>query len=161
MGTPRIAIITFALAAAAAGESFAACKVVDGKAYGDCNNVPVNTGSKRALQVRKSVSESAIIDGATVHSGGSLSLSGVSNGDIIVNKGATLYVSGVVNGTIRNLGGAVEIEGTVRHVETRGGNVTVGGIVDAASGGGPITLKKGAVIAGVPTLKMTRTTAGQ
>jgi hypothetical protein len=139
----------------------AACNIVDGKAYGDCGNVRINTASKKALKVRGQAAESAIIEGATVFPGGSLSLSGISNGDIIVNKGGTLYVSGVVNGTVKNLGGAVEIEGSVQEVQTNGGRVVIGGTVGTVNGSGPVTYKKGAVVGGVPTTKTTRTKTKQ
>lgn len=66
--------------------SSAACDIVNGKAYGDCQNVTVRQGAKPSLNVRSYVTESDIVAGATVHSGGSLHLSGISTGDILVKK---------------------------------------------------------------------------
>lgn len=134
-----------------AGHSIAACNIANGNAYGDCANVQVNTGSKKHLKVRGHASESRTIEGATVFSGASLALSGVSNSDITVNKGGALHVSGVVNGAIKNLGGVVEIEGSVQEVQTTGGRVVIGGIVGTVTGTGAVTYKKGAVIGGVLT----------
>lgn len=135
-----------------------ACNIVGGKAYGDCAGVRITEGTKGYLTVRSHVSESAIIDGATVLKGGTLNLRGISNGDIIVHRGARLRVTGVVNGAIKNHGGNVEIEGAADTVQTTGGRITIGGIVGSVSGGGPITYTKGAVIRGVPVEKTTRTT---
>ena len=97
-------LITFFLFASQANITIAACNIVDGKAYGDCGDVKINTSSKPLLEVRGQVSESSIIDGATVYSGASLLLSGISNGNIRVLSGGRLTVSGVVNGEVRNEG---------------------------------------------------------
>jgi hypothetical protein len=115
----------------------AACNIVDGKAYGDCAGVTVRNGEKSPLNVRSSVFESSIVEGATVHPGGSLHLSGISNGDIVVKRGGRLLVTGVVNGAIRNNGGFVEIEGIVDHLSSDGGTATIGGQVGSFSGAGP------------------------
>lgn len=128
----------------------ASCNIVNGKAYGDCQNVTVRHGAGPALNVRSHVTESAIVSGATVHSGGSLHLSGISNGDIVVKKGGHLSVTGVVNATIHNGGGTVEIEGIVGSLVSNGGQATVGGQVGNFSGKGPVTFKKGAVLQGAP-----------
>jgi hypothetical protein len=137
----------------------AACNIVNGKAYGDCQNVTVRDGTGPALNVRSHVTESAIVSGATVHSGGSLHLSGISNGDIVVKRGGRLSVTGVVNATVRNEGGTVEIEGMVGSFVSNGGQATVGGQVGNFSGKGPVTFKKGAVLQGAPleqTLRLPR-----
>ena len=144
---------TFLLAAltlAAPHAALAACNIVNGKAYGDCQNVSVNRGTKPALNVRSYVSESAIVAGATVHSGGSLHLTGVSNGDIVVKRGGQLSVTGIVNATVRNDGGTVEIEGIVSQLISNGGRAAVGGQVGSFSGTGPVAFKKGAVLNGTP-----------
>lgn len=77
-------------------------------------------------------------------------LSGISNGDITVHKGGRLSLTGVVNGTVRNLGGIVEIEGTVDHLFTIGGEVTVGGVVGGVSGSGAVVFRSGSVLGGTP-----------
>jgi hypothetical protein len=134
----------------------AACNIVGGKAYGDCAGVTVRNGEKAPLNVRSSVFESDIVAGATVHSGGSLHLSGVSNGDIVVKRGGRLLVTGVVNGAVRNNGGVVEIEGIVAHLSSDGGTATIGGQVGSFSGTGPARSKKGAVLQGVPLERAAR-----
>ena len=133
-----------------------ACNVVDGKAYGDCSGVRVNTGSKGHLTVRSYTSESAIIGGATVLKGGALELSGISNGDILVYRGGRLRLTGIVNGTVRNLGGNVEVEGILDRLYTSGGNVVVGGNVGSVSGDGPVHYKRGAVVGGIPIERAVR-----
>lgn len=137
----------------------AACNIVNGKAYGDCQNVTVRHGTGPPLTVRSNVTESAIVSGATVHSGGSLHLSGISNGDIVVKRGGLLSVTGVVNATVRNEGGKVEIEGIVDSFVSNGGQAIVGGQVGNFSGKGPVTFKRGAVLQGAPleqTLRLPR-----
>lgn len=130
--------------------ALAACNFIGGKAYGDCSGVTITSGEKRAIDVRTSVIESAIIAGATVHSGGFLHLSGISNGDIAVKPGGRLDVSGVVDGTVRNNGGTVEIEGIVERLHSTGGKVVVGGQVGSFSGDGPVQFKKGSILQGQP-----------
>jgi len=130
--------------------SYAACNIVGGKAYGDCGGVRVNEGTKGHLTVRTRTSEAAIIDGATILKGGTLELSGISNGDITVQRGGQLRVTGVVNGTVKNLGGSVEVEGMLHHLHTTGGKVIIGGNVGSVSGEGAVSYKKGAVIGGMP-----------
>jgi hypothetical protein len=105
--------------------SFAVCNIIDGRAYGDCRGVTISRGSKDHLSVTKSVFESGIISGATIRSGGALELSGISEGNIIVEKGGTLTVTGIVNGDIINKGGRVVIEGTANIIETTGGTVVI------------------------------------
>lgn len=99
--------------------------------------------------VTSTVSESGIIKGAKVRSGGSLYFNGISNGDITVSKGGFLLVSGIVNGTVKNNGGIVKIDGQVDHVSAQSGEVTIAGIVSRVSGPSKIDYKSGAVISGV------------
>lgn len=106
---------------AAGTPGHAACNIINGKAYGDCAGVRINEGIKGHLTVRSYTSEAGIIEGATVLKGGELDLSGISNGDIAVHKGARLRLTGIVNGTVNNLGGNVEVEGTLNHLHTIGG----------------------------------------
>jgi hypothetical protein len=126
------------------------CNVVNGKAYGDCQNVTVNVGDApevASLDVRTSVVAANIIKGATIHPGGALTLTGISQGDIVVHRGGRLKVSGTVDGTVRNDGGHVEITGIVAHLISSGGTVTVRGIVKRHGGSGPITFTKNSVLA--------------
>lgn len=134
----------------------AACNIVDGKAYGDCRNVTVTHGAKPALNLRSTIAESAIVSGATVHPGGALYLSGISNGDIVVRRGGQLTVTGVVNGTVRNEGGSVSIEGMVKHLASNGGVAMIEGSVGSFSGVGPAVFMKGSVLAGTPLPAATR-----
>lgn len=136
--------------------AYSACNIVGGKAYGDCEGIRVTNGSNGHLTVRGHVVETGIIDGATVLQGGSLDLSGISNGDITVNRGARLRLTGVVGGTVKNTGGHVEIEGIVDHLYTTGGTTVVGGNVGHVSGNGAVQYKKGAVLGGVPFAKAVR-----
>ena len=106
-----------------------ACNIVNGKAYGDCAGVTLNNGSNDFIKVSSYKSESGIIDGANVLAGGTLYLSGISNGDIVVSKSAKLTVTGIVNGTVKNNGGTVIIEGDVTGVVANRGSTTIGGIV--------------------------------
>lgn len=130
--------------------SWAACNIINGKAYGDCQNVQVNQGARPALKVRNHVVESGIVEGATVYASGSLDLSGIANGNVSVTAGGRLSVTGVVNATVRNNGGQVEIEGVVDHLISNGGLTVVGGQVGSVSGKGPVIFKKGSVLQGKP-----------
>ena len=129
---------------------FAGCNIIDGRAYGDCGGVTINRHSKGYLSVTTTVFEPGIIRGATVRKGGVLELSGVSNGNIVVEKGGTLTVTGVVDGAIINKGGHIVVEGTAHLIETTGGTVVIGGIVDRVAGNGLIKYRKGAVVGGMP-----------
>jgi hypothetical protein len=131
-------------------KSFAACNIINGHAYGDCKGITINQDSKGYLSVTNSVFESGIISGATVHRGGVLELSGVSNGNIVVEKGGTLTVTGVVNGDIINKGGYIVVDGSAQLIKMTGGTVEIGGIVDRVSGNGLIKYRKGAVVGGIP-----------
>jgi hypothetical protein len=128
----------------------AACNIVNGQAYGDCAGVTVNSYSKGFIKITAYKTESGIIAGANVLPGGSLYLSGISNGDIVVSKNAKLIVMGVVNGTVKNNGGTVEIEGSVDNVVTNGGSTTIGGMVSYVTGSGKIVYKNGAIVSGKP-----------
>lgn len=128
----------------------AACNIVNGKAYGDCAGISINNVSKGVIKVSAYQSESGIIAGATVLSGGTLYLSGISNGDIVVKKGAKLSVTGIVDGSVKNNGGVVEIEGEVGSVIANGGSTTISGIVLYVTGTGKVIYKNGAVVGGKP-----------
>lgn len=130
--------------------SFAVCNIVNGHAYGDCSGVTINQDIKGYLSVTNRVFESGIISGATVRRGGVLELSGVSNGNIVVEKGGTLTVTGVVNGDIINKGGYIVVDGSAQLIKTTGGTVEIGGIVDRVVGKGLIKYRKGAVVGGIP-----------
>ena len=149
MHSPRILVplLIFLLSVA---DTYAACNIIDGRGYGDCAGVNIRSGPQKALEVRGHIAESAIVEGATVYAGGSLNLSGISNGDILVHRGAQFTLTGVVNGAIRNEGGSIRIEGIVHRLESNGGNVVVGGNVGSVSGSGPITFKIGSVLGGIP-----------
>ena len=144
----------------AVNTAYSACNIVGGKAYGDCAGVRINDRIKGRITVRSYISESGIIEGATILRDGELHLNGISNGDITVREGGRFILSGVVNGTVKNLGGNVEIEGLLDHLHTIGGQVIVGGNVDRISGSGPITYKRGSVVGGVP-LEKTLSNAGK
>lgn len=149
MLTYRLTIAVI-IAAWSASAFAGTCNVVNGKAYGDCKGVNVNTGQKGKLVITTSVAESGMIDGAVVKRGGSLQLSGMSVGDITVEAGASLEVNGTVNGSITNNGGKVRINGTARSVHVNSGSLEISGMVDSVSGSGTITFQKGAVIGGKP-----------
>ena len=136
--------------------SWSACNIVNGKAYGNCENVQVNQGVRPALRIRNHVMESGIVSGATVYADGSLNFSGIANGDITVNRGGRLSVTGVVNATVRNNGGFVEIEGIIDRLISNGGNAVVSGQVGSFSGKGPVIFEKGAILHGTPIEKRIR-----
>lgn len=127
-----------------------ACNIVNGKAYGDCAGVTINAAPSKFSIVSTYSSESGIISGARVESGGTLYLSGISNGNISVASGGKLYVTGIVNGSVTNNGGLVEIEGDVSHVVANSGTTTISGTADSVTGEGKVTYQKGAVINGKP-----------
>ena len=133
--------------------NYAACNIVGGEAYGDCAGITINKGTKGHLIVRSYTSEGGIIDGATVLQGGSLEFGGTSNNNITVHEGGRLRITGIVNGTVNNLGGVVEIEGSVDHLHTTKGKVIIGGNIGRISGNGPIIYNEGAVIGGRPIKK--------
>lgn len=146
----RIFVVFFSLTYFLSLNSYAACNVVNGKTYGDCSGYTVNTQSRGPITVSRYMSESGIISGAKIISGGSLHLSGVCEGDVNVGKGGTLVVTGMVNGTVINNGGSVLIEGQVSNVTAISGRTTIRGMVGYVNGNSKVTYKKGAVIGGKP-----------
>jgi hypothetical protein len=139
----------------ASSPAWANCNIVNGKKYGDCTGVSVNTSPKPHQTIADNVDESGIIAGATVKFGGVLTLSGVSEGGIEVHRGGRLVISGVVNGSVSNEGGFVEIEGVVNgDVVSHAGYVSVSGVVQGRllDGGSGTKYRRehGAVIDGMP-----------
>jgi hypothetical protein len=130
--------------------SWGACNVVNGKTYGDCAGVTINRQSPILLDVKSYQSVSGIIAGAQIRSGGTLYLSGISNGPITVDKSGRLVLTGIANDSITNNGGDVEIEGQAAYVVANSGQTTISGIVAAVYGSGQVTFKKGAVVGGKP-----------
>lgn len=128
----------------------AACNIINGQAYGDCSNVTISRTVPLRLEVREDRFESNIIAGAEIFPNASLSLSGMSNGDITVRPGGTLRVSGMVNGRIINQGGIVTIEGTADAVTVEGGKTHISGVVGRVDGIGIVTCEEGAIISGRP-----------
>ena len=129
------------------------CNYINGRAYGDCSGVQINTKSKGYIRVSSIIYESGIIDGATIKKGGELHLSGMSNGDIYVFRGGRLRITGMVSGAIYNQGGVVEVEGMASWIYNEKGLVSVSGMVDGISGKGRVKYNKGAVIGGSPVTK--------
>ncbi len=131
-------------------QTYSACNIVNGKAYGDCAGVTINANPGKFSVISSYASESGIIAGARIENGGTLYLSGISNGNILVNSGGKLYVTGIVNGSVTNNGGVVEIEGDVSRVKANSGTTTISGIAGSITGKGKIFYQKGAVINGKP-----------
>jgi hypothetical protein len=123
------------------------CNVVNGQAFGDCSSVHLGHGP---ITVDNARTETGIIEGAHIRRGGSLTLSGVSNGDVVVESGGFLVTTGVVNGTITNNGGIIMLQGTATALQVNGGTSTIFGIVQSVSGSGNVRYEKNAVVAGVP-----------
>ena len=147
--TAGIILATAAIVIAAPTAAYAACNIINGRPYGDCANVQVNTTIKPHVEVRTPVLERGMIAGATVLDGGTLILYGTSTGRIVV-KGGTLVVIGVVQQTIRNEGGWVHLEGIADQIEALGGTTQVEGVVNRRIlGSGVVNIKDGAVIGGV------------
>ena len=143
---PFLALVAFVMAIPV----YAACNVVNGKAYGDCKGVAVNSGIKGHLNVASVINEPGIMEGATIMRGGSLYLAGIANGNIVVLEGGHLTVTGIVNGSIINRGGNVDIEGTAGWVQNEAGKASISGIVSGVSGGGSFVYRRGAVVGGAP-----------
>lgn len=129
---------------------FAACNIVNGEAYGDCAGVVINT-KVEFLNVSGNESASNIISGANIKSGGSLFLSGISEGDITVEKGGKLTVTGIVSGRVTNKGGKVNIDGKVDSLYIESGDTEVSGIVDYTPHRNKLITNKGAVVNGIPS----------
>ena len=116
------------------------CSITDGVKIGDCNQ------SLEFLDIKSNISKSGIIGGAIIRSGGNLDLQGISNGDITVSQGGSLSIHGNVNGEVINHGGNVTITGHVNKLTNVYGKVFVYGIVDISTGN--IDFKKGSIING-------------
>ncbi len=130
--------------------AYSACNIINGKAYGDCAGVTINTAPEKIAVVSSYSSEPGIITGARIKNSGTLYLSGISNGNVSVDNGGKLYVTGIVNGSVTNNGGVVEIEGDVSLVIANAGTTTISGIADSVTGKGKVIYEKGAVIGGNP-----------
>lgn len=137
------------LSSIASMPALASCNVVNGKPYGDCTNVKVNTEPSPALTARGYQEVDAIYEGAEVPAGAVLVVRGMVNGVTRVHSGGRLIVHGTVNRVICD-DGAVEIAGTAGNVVMNGGTLNVAGIVDHVSGAGAYSYESGAVVNGVP-----------
>ncbi len=127
----------------------AACNIVNGRAYGDCAGVTVNTGSTPFQVIGTYRSRSGISEGAQVLSGGSLSVSGIAD-RVIVEQGGTAHISGTVQRL--EVSGVAHVSGTVNSILLRdSGCVIVEGIVGGISGNGTALLETGSADAGRPT----------
>jgi len=129
---------------------YSACNTVNGKSYGDCSNTSQNSRQQGFIKVTANKHVTGIIHGASISSGGFLKLSGISNGDISVNRGGKLIVNGTVNGSITNNGGTVNVQGQASTLIANSGNTTVGGIIGQVNGRGRIKYQNGAVVDGKP-----------
>lgn len=118
------------------------CSVTNGVAVGDCGPMKFRT-------ITGAEQESKVIPGARIMSGGSFVLSGIVNGDLIVERGGSAIVRGTVNGSVINNGGTVEIRGTAMRVQANGGETTIYGIVQSVGGSGTVRYKTGAFVGGV------------
>lgn len=128
------------------GHLSATCNVINGKSHGDCGNVNLIDNLKGLMVISSDETVPGIISGARVRPGGSMYLTGISKGDILVERGGSLMVKGMVNGTVINHGGRVEIDGKVDSLNAVGGVSKIGGIVSSVSGQGKVLYKRGAII---------------
>ena len=142
-------IILSLISASLATSATAACNIVNGKAYGDCAGVTVNTGRTAFQVIDRYHSLAGVSEGAQVRSGGSLSVSGLAD-RVIVEMGGAAYVSGVVR--LLEVSGTASITGQVTSIILRdGGRVTIEGVVGGITGEGTAVLEAGSVIGGLPT----------
>lgn len=140
MKTTTVLLNLFLLSALPTAAIAANCSITNGVKVGDCEKV------MQLLDVRSSVTESGMISGATIHSGGTLNFHGTSNGDITVRQGGKLILRGKVNGSVINKGGDVEIYGHANKLDNQYGSAYVNGIVDQSNG--TVKYKKGSIING-------------
>lgn len=127
--------------------SHASCNIINGNMYGDCSNVTYSNKSKGVIKVSGYKNESGIIDGAILSEGSNFDFSGISNGDIIINKNSKAIITGTVDGSIINNGGMVTIKGMVNKVIANAGSTTIDGIVSTSvTGKGEVFYIKGTVV---------------
>src|SRR5215213_11620193 len=98
----RLSIVVLWLASTPA---WAVCNVVNGRAYGDCAGVTVNTGRQAFSEVKTYQHITGVSEGARVLSGGTLTVSGIAE-VVEVQPGGHAHVQGIVN-ALRNNGGTV------------------------------------------------------
>ncbi|PKH03193.1 hypothetical protein CXF72_07675 [Psychromonas sp. MB-3u-54] len=130
--------------------AYSACNTVNGKSYGDCSHTSLDSRQQGYVKVTSNKHVTGMIRGATIYSGGFLKLSGISNGDISVNRGGKLIVNGIVNGVISNNGGTINVEGQASTINANSGFTTIGGIIGRVNGRGKIKYQNGAVVGGKP-----------
>lgn len=151
--TRRSRLIVFSTAIAASGlfplTVGAVCNIYNGKAYGDCSGVNINTKPTPYKTIKGHETLSGISKGATVESGGSLNASGIID-RIVVRPGARAEIGGIVD-HVRNEGGTIEIHGQVGRLEAQAGTTTIVGMVDSVSGSGKVVRRTGSVVGGTPT----------
>ena len=116
------------------------CLITNGVKVGSCETV------LEFLDVKSKITNSGIINGAIIRSGGNLELHGISNGNITIMQGGFISIYGKVNGEVINKGGNVTITGHVNKLTNLFGKVLVDGIVDYSTG--TIEFKKGSIVNG-------------
>tara|TARA_B100001123_G_scaffold128147_1_gene149034 strand:+ start:114 stop:563 length:450 start_codon:yes stop_codon:yes gene_type:complete len=129
----------------------AACAVVNGKTYGDCSNVKIKKIQKNYTPKELKGSLSGMINGDAIVNK-SATLDGMVNGNILIKPGAHLKVYGSVGGSIENYGN-LYVSGVVGGsiINFDNSSTTVEGIVKGDLFGKNFKKKPGSIISGVPT----------
>ena len=130
--------------------SYSACNVVNGKKYGNCSHVTININNSNPPE-SFIVSGYKTISGITkdIHilPGGSVYKSGISKGNIIIEKDGRLTISGIAN-SITNNGGVLIVTGIVDSIFAKDGITRISGVVKLLYGEGEIQLEPGSVVNG-------------
>jgi hypothetical protein len=92
--------------------------------------MPSDHAIKPAISVAGPVIEAGIIASATVLAGGRLTLSGICQGELVVEKDGLLILSGLALGRVLCKGGTVQINGIAEQVFAQSGSVVITGIVN-------------------------------
>ena len=129
--------------------AYSACNIVNGKKYGNCNHVTVtiNKSNPESLIISSYKNISGITKDIQILSGGDAHVSGISGGNIIIEKGGRLTFSGSAN-SITNNGGVLIHTGVANSIFVKSGITKISGVVTLLYGEGEVQIESGSVVNG-------------
>ena len=126
-----------------------AVDVSTGKKTGNCSRVKVNIVKLEPKSIGGYKHIYDMFGGGVIKSNSSITIHGISSGDIKIEKNAKLVINGIAEGNIENYG-ELKIYGSLDGDIINYNNVTIGGTVNGKLYGDGYKFNSGSVINGEP-----------